>query len=104
VWLEREISAGIQQRIGPEYAGPLGILQALADGTKLLFKEDILPYRGDARLFSVGPAIAVIATLLSYLIIPFGYHLVLSDLSIKKHIIYKLMLYKFKKINKKINT
>nr|YP_010279640.1 NdhA [Blyxa aubertii]QYH45275.1 NADH-plastoquinone oxidoreductase subunit 1 [Blyxa japonica]UDZ59628.1 NADH-plastoquinone oxidoreductase subunit 1 [Blyxa japonica]UKG21532.1 NdhA [Blyxa aubertii] len=82
VWLEREISAGIQQRIGPEYAGPLGILQALADGTKLLFKEDILPYRGDIRLFSVGPAIAVISTLLSYLIIPFGYNLVLSDLSI----------------------
>nr|YP_010034738.1 NADH-plastoquinone oxidoreductase subunit 1 [Aponogeton rehmannii]QOX09419.1 NADH-plastoquinone oxidoreductase subunit 1 [Aponogeton rehmannii]UGC02004.1 NdhA [Aponogeton rehmannii] len=82
VWLEREISAGIQQRIGPEYAGPLGILQALADGTKLLFKEDIIPYRGDIRLFSVGPAIAVISTLLSYLVIPFGYRLVLSDLSI----------------------
>nr|QXP11739.1 NADH-plastoquinone oxidoreductase subunit 1 [Ottelia balansae]QXP13179.1 NADH-plastoquinone oxidoreductase subunit 1 [Ottelia balansae]QXP14027.1 NADH-plastoquinone oxidoreductase subunit 1 [Ottelia balansae] len=82
VWLEREISAGIQQRIGPEYAGPLGILQALADGTKLLFKEDILPYRGDIRLFSVGPAIAVISTLLSYLVVPFGYNLVLSDLSI----------------------
>lgn len=43
VWLEREISAGIQQRIGPEYAGPLGVLQALADGTKLLFKENIFP-------------------------------------------------------------
>nr|UGC02429.1 NdhA [Aponogeton desertorum] len=82
VWLEREISAGIQQRIGPEYAGPLGILQALADGTKLLFKEDIIPYRGDIRLFSVGPAIAVISTLLSYLVIPFGYRFVLSDLSI----------------------
>lgn len=82
VWLEREISAGIQQRIGPEYAGPLGILQALADGTKLLFKEDILPYRGDVQLFSLGPAIAVISTLLSYFIIPFGYNLVLSDLSI----------------------
>nr|YP_010287016.1 NADH-plastoquinone oxidoreductase subunit 1 [Limnobium laevigatum]UKT61018.1 NADH-plastoquinone oxidoreductase subunit 1 [Limnobium laevigatum] len=81
VWLEREISAGIQQRIGPEYAGPLGILQALADGTKLLFKEDIFPYKGDIRLFRVGPAIAVLSTLLSYLIIPFGYHLVLSDLS-----------------------
>nr|YP_010286850.1 NADH-plastoquinone oxidoreductase subunit 1 [Hydrocharis dubia]UKT60851.1 NADH-plastoquinone oxidoreductase subunit 1 [Hydrocharis dubia] len=82
VWLEREISAGIQQRIGPEYAGPLGILQALADGTKLLFKEDIFPYKGDIQLFRVGPAIAVLSTLLSYLIIPFGYHLVLSDLSI----------------------
>ena len=69
VWLEREISATIQQRIGPEYAGPLGILQALADGTKLLFKEDLLPSRGDIRLFSVGPSIAVISILLSYLVI-----------------------------------
>nr|YP_010549474.1 NADH dehydrogenase subunit 1 [Anubias barteri]QHN54244.1 NADH dehydrogenase subunit 1 [Anubias heterophylla]UYL25876.1 NADH dehydrogenase subunit 1 [Anubias barteri]UYL25960.1 NADH dehydrogenase subunit 1 [Anubias barteri] len=82
VWLEREISARIQQRIGPEYAGPLGILQALADGTKLLFKEDLLPSRGDSRLFSAGPTIAVISILLSYLVIPFGYHLVLADLSI----------------------
>nr|QFV17520.1 NADH dehydrogenase subunit 1 [Thalictrum tenue] len=82
VWLERQISAGVQQRIGPEYAGPLGILQALADGTKLLFKEDLLPSRGDIRLFSIGPSIAVISILLSYLVIPFGYRLVLADLSI----------------------
>nr|YP_009864210.1 NADH-plastoquinone oxidoreductase chain 1 [Petermannia cirrosa]QKE32205.1 NADH-plastoquinone oxidoreductase chain 1 [Petermannia cirrosa] len=82
VWLEREISAAIQQRIGPEYAGPLGILQALADGTKLLLKEDLLPSRGDIRLFSVGPSIAVISILLTYLVIPFGYRLVLADLSI----------------------
>nr|QMJ97197.1 NADH-plastoquinone oxidoreductase subunit 1 [Bupleurum thianschanicum] len=82
VWLEREISAGIQQRIGPEYAGPLGILQALADGTKLLFKENLLPSRGDIRLFSIGPSIAVTSILLSFLVIPFGYHLVLSDLNI----------------------
>nr|YP_010430900.1 NADH dehydrogenase subunit 1 [Illicium ternstroemioides]USS58428.1 NADH dehydrogenase subunit 1 [Illicium ternstroemioides] len=82
VWLEREISAGIQQRIGPEYAGPLGILQALADGTKLLFKEDLLPSRGDIRLFSVGPSIAVISILLSYSVIPFGYRLIIADISI----------------------
>nr|YP_009944474.1 NADH-plastoquinone oxidoreductase subunit 1 [Nepenthes khasiana]QFR99453.1 NADH-plastoquinone oxidoreductase subunit 1 [Nepenthes khasiana] len=82
VWLEREISAGIQQRIGPEYSGPLGILQALADGTKLLFKENLLPSRGDTSLFSVGPSITVISILLSYSVIPFGYHLVLTDLSI----------------------
>ncbi|WVZ26765.1 hypothetical protein V8G54_000219 (mitochondrion) [Vigna mungo] len=66
VWLEREISAGIQQRIGPEYTGPFGVLQALADGTKLLFKENLIPSRGDIRLF----------------IIPFGYNFVLSDLNI----------------------
>ncbi|NP_904154.1 NADH dehydrogenase subunit 1 (chloroplast) [Amborella trichopoda] len=82
VWLEREISAGIQQRIGPEYAGPLGILQAIADGTKLLFKEDLLPSRGDIRLFSIGPSVVVISILLSHLVIPFGYRLVLADLSI----------------------
>ncbi|TYG73541.1 hypothetical protein ES288_D04G109900v1, partial [Gossypium darwinii] len=70
LWLEREISAAIQQRIGPEYAGPLGFLQALADGTKLLFKENILPSRGNTRLFSIGPAIVVISILLSFSVIP----------------------------------
>nr|BCB14403.1 NADH-plastoquinone oxidoreductase subunit 1 [Elaeagnus multiflora]BCB14564.1 NADH-plastoquinone oxidoreductase subunit 1 [Elaeagnus umbellata] len=82
VWLEREISAGIQQRIGPEYAGPLGVLQALADGTKLLFKENLLPSRGNTLLFSIGPSIAVISILVSYLVVPFGYRLVLADLNI----------------------
>nr|YP_009670213.1 NADH dehydrogenase subunit A [Memecylon pauciflorum]QCW95532.1 NADH dehydrogenase subunit A [Memecylon pauciflorum]QFQ49029.1 NADH-plastoquinone oxidoreductase subunit 1 [Memecylon ligustrifolium] len=82
VWLERKISAEIQQRIGPEYAGPLGILQALADGTKLIFKENLLPSRGDGRLFIIGPSIAVISIFLSYSVIPFSYRLVLSDLNI----------------------
>nr|YP_010553017.1 NADH dehydrogenase subunit A [Sonerila nervulosa]YP_010553018.1 NADH dehydrogenase subunit A [Sonerila nervulosa]UTM97062.1 NADH dehydrogenase subunit A [Sonerila nervulosa]UTM97063.1 NADH dehydrogenase subunit A [Sonerila nervulosa] len=82
VWLEREIAAGIQQRIGPEYAGPLGILQALADGTKLIFKENLLPSRGDGRLFIIGPSIAVISIFVSYSVIPFSYQLVLSDLNI----------------------
>nr|WDA93904.1 NADH dehydrogenase subunit A [Corydalis bungeana]WDA93911.1 NADH dehydrogenase subunit A [Corydalis bungeana] len=82
VWLERKISAGVQQRMGPEYAGPFGMLQALADGTKLLLKEDLLPSRGDIRLFSLGPSIAVISILLSYSVIPFSYRLILADLSI----------------------
>nr|QGQ56206.1 hypothetical protein [Monimopetalum chinense] len=82
VWLEREIAAGVQQRIGPEYAGPLGVFQAIADGLKLLFKENLFPSRGDTQLFSIGPSIAVISILLSYSVIPFGYHLVLADLKI----------------------
>jgi len=82
VWLEREISAGFQQRIGPEYAGPLGVLQALADGTKLLLKENLFPARGNTRLFSFGPSIAIISTLLSYSIIPFSSTLILADVNI----------------------
>ncbi|KAL6320103.1 hypothetical protein AAG906_004612 [Vitis piasezkii] len=82
VWLEREISTRIQQCIGPEYAGPLGILQALADGTNLLFKENLLPSRGNTRLFSIGPSIAVIPILLGYIITHFGSNLVMSNLNI----------------------
>nr|YP_010421580.1 NADH-plastoquinone oxidoreductase subunit 1 [Urtica kioviensis]USG55632.1 NADH-plastoquinone oxidoreductase subunit 1 [Urtica kioviensis] len=82
VWLEREISAELQQRIGPEYAGPLGVLQALADGAKLLFKESLFPSRGDTRLFSIGPSIVVISSLVSYLVVPFSSRFVLSDLNI----------------------
>ena len=52
VWLERKISAGVQQRIGPEYAGPLGFLQPVADGVKLLVKEDIIPAKSDSILFT----------------------------------------------------
>ncbi|XP_059068741.1 NAD(P)H-quinone oxidoreductase subunit 1, chloroplastic-like, partial [Cryptomeria japonica] len=82
VWLERKISARIQQRIGPEYVGPLGIIQALTDGIKLLLKEDIIPSRGDIWLFSIGPAVVVIPIFLGYLVIPFGHHIILMDLSI----------------------
>lgn len=82
VWLEREISAGVQQRIEPEYAGPFRILQALGDRTKLLFKENIIPSRGDIHLFCIRPSISVISILISYSVIPFGYNFVLSDFNI----------------------
>nr|QKQ14634.1 subunit 1 of NADH-plastoquinone oxidoreductase [Zygnema circumcarinatum] len=82
VWLERKISAAVQQRIGPEYAGPLGTIQALADGLKLILKEDIIPSRGDKWLFTLGPVIVVIPVLLSYLVVPFNHQLIVSDISI----------------------
>nr|YP_009548716.1 NADH-plastoquinone oxidoreductase subunit 1 [Gastoniella chaerophylla]AYW15691.1 NADH-plastoquinone oxidoreductase subunit 1 [Gastoniella chaerophylla] len=81
-WLERKVSAGVQQRIGPEYAGPLGIIQSLADGIKLLLKEDIIPARGNAQLFSIGPAVVVIPVFITFLVIPFGQNIILSDLRI----------------------
>ncbi|MBW4678779.1 MAG: NADH-quinone oxidoreductase subunit NuoH [Microcoleus vaginatus WJT46-NPBG5] len=79
VWLERKISAAAQQRIGPEFAGPLGVLQPVADGLKLVFKEDIIPGQADPLLFTVGPIIVVIPVFLSYLIVPFGQNLVITD-------------------------
>ena len=82
VWLERKISAAAQQRIGPEYAGPLGTLQAAADGIKLLFKEDIVPSKADPILFTLGPALVVIPVFLSYLIVPFGQNMVITDIGI----------------------
>ncbi|TVQ06735.1 MAG: NADH-quinone oxidoreductase subunit NuoH [Leptolyngbya sp. DLM2.Bin27] len=82
VWLERKISAAAQQRIGPEFAGPLGTLQAAADGIKLIFKEDITPAKADPILFTLGPAIVVIPVFLSYLIVPFGQNLVITDIGV----------------------
>jgi len=82
VWLERKISAAAQQRIGPEYAGPLGVLQPVADGLKLVFKEDVVPAKADKWLFTLGPVIVVIPVFLSYLIVPFGQNLVITDLNI----------------------
>jgi NAD(P)H-quinone oxidoreductase subunit 1 len=79
VWLERKISAAAQQRIGPEFAGPLGVLQPVADGLKLVFKEDIVPAKTDRLLFTLGPIIVVIPVFLSFLIVPFGQNLVISN-------------------------
>lgn len=82
VWLERKISAAAQQRIGPEYVGPLGTLQAAADGIKLLFKEDITPATADPILFTLGPALVVIPVFLSYIIVPFGQNMVITDIGV----------------------
>ena len=82
VWLERKISAAAQQRIGPEYAGPLGVLQPVADGIKLVFKEDVVPAKADPWLFTLGPVLVVLPVFLSYLIVPFGQNLVITDINV----------------------
>lgn len=81
-WLERKISAAAQQRIGPEFAGPLGMLIPVADGLKLLVKEDIIPAKSDPWLFTLGPAVVVIPVFLSFLIVPFGQNLMITDLNV----------------------
>jgi NADH:ubiquinone oxidoreductase subunit 1 (chain H) len=82
VWLERKVSAAVQQRVGPEYVGPLGVIQALADGLKLLLKEDIIPARADTLLFTLGPALVLIPVLLSYFIVPLGQNLILANIDL----------------------
>lgn len=82
VWLERKISAAVQQRIGPEYAGALGILQPMADGLKLLVKEDVIPARADGLLFTLGPVLVLVPVILSWLVVPFGQNLLISNVGV----------------------
>jgi len=72
VWFERKIVSGMQNRIGPNKAGPFGLLQTLADGTKLLFKEDLLPDKADKWVFRVAPFLAVVPAFLLWSVIPLG--------------------------------
>ena len=72
IWAERRLIGRMQQRPGPNRAGPFGLLQSLMDGLKLPLKEDIVPRGVDKLLFWLAPAIAVIPAFISFAIIPFG--------------------------------
>ncbi len=72
IWAERRIIGRMQQRPGPNRAGPFGLLQSLMDGIKLPLKEDIVPRHVDKLLFWLAPAIALVPAFVSFAIIPFG--------------------------------
>ena len=72
VWFERKAVAGMQNRIGPNKAGPYGLLQTLADGTKLFFKEDLLPVKADKFVFRFAPYLSFVPAFLAFAIIPLG--------------------------------
>jgi NADH-quinone oxidoreductase subunit H len=72
IWFERKLVSDMQNRIGPDLAGPWGILQSLADGVKFFFKEDLKPLRADLGVFRLAPYLSIIPAFLAFCIVPIG--------------------------------
>src|SRR5215210_7256613 len=72
IWFERKVVSDMQSRVGPDRAGPWGILQTMADGIKLFFKEDLMPEEADRRVFRLAPYLSAVPAFASFAIIPVG--------------------------------
>lgn len=72
IWAMRKVIADMQNRIGPQKAGPFGILQSLADGVKLFFKEQSEPAGSDHRVYLLAPYLSIIPAFLAFAIVPIG--------------------------------
>ncbi len=72
IWFLRKVIADMQNRIGPDNAGPFGILQTLADGIKLFFKEQSIPRSADKYVFLIAPYLSILPAFLAFSIVPIG--------------------------------
>ena len=78
-YAERKVAAWLQDRVGPDRAGPFGLLQPMADGLKLFMKEEIIPLASSKFLFILGPMLAMITALLTSAVIPWGSPIAIGD-------------------------
>ena len=81
-YAERKVAAFLQDRLGPNRAGPFGLLQPLADAGKMFFKEDFIPSQANKWLFILGPCLAILTALMTSAVIPFGQTVKYDDLII----------------------
>ncbi|NBX75377.1 MAG: NADH-quinone oxidoreductase subunit NuoH [Proteobacteria bacterium] len=81
-YVERKIAADIQDRIGPNRVGPLGIFQFAADAIKMISKEDYVPPAGDKFLFNIAPVLVVVGSCAGFVALPLGQYLVAGDINI----------------------
>lgn len=81
VYAERRVAAFIQNRVGPNRVGPLGLLQPIADVVKLILKEDVTPAQGFKTLHAIAPIIPVVTALMTAAVIPFGEGLYATDIN-----------------------
>ena len=72
IWFERKAISDMQSRIGPQRWGPFGLLQTLADGIKLFFKEDLIPDQADRFVFKLAPYLALVPAIITFAIVPVG--------------------------------
>ncbi len=72
IWFERKVISDMQSRIGPNRAGPWGMMQTLADGIKLFFKEDLIPGQANRKVFKLAPYLVIVPAFVAFSIIPIG--------------------------------
>ncbi len=77
-YAERKVAAFLQDRLGPNRAGPFGILQPMADGVKMFMKEEIIPSHADKALFILGPCIMMLTACMTGVVIPWGKSLIIN--------------------------